>query len=281
MKNVIVRALSGTVYIVVFVLCIVLGKDWFFGLTVALTVIGITEYLRLESARLGERIDSTTYCLTYIMSVSLCSVSYIGMNPSLTAGCGMLTTAIALFVLATLCILSRGVISSSAHALPIAAQTILGVFYIALPMGLLNAAYVMGINSTGSTLILLSLICIWINDTGAFCVGSRIGRRRLCERLSPKKSWEGFWGGLILVVVAIAVYAVIEGQNILLYAFYGSLISVFATIGDLFESLLKRTAGVKDSGKLIPGHGGILDRIDSFLFVSYLIFIFALIKNCA
>lgn len=281
MNNVVVRAISGTVYIAIFIACILLGRDWFFGLTLVLTLIGITEYLQLESARLNERVDAATYCLANIMSAGICAITYFLSNRYTPGSASLITTTTVLIVLSPLCLLCRAVLSTSTNVLSVTAQTMLGVCYIALPMSLLNAAYSLGWDDMGRTLILLSLACIWINDTGAYCVGSRIGRRRLCERLSPKKSWEGFWGGLILVVVAIAVYAGVEGENILLYAFYGAFVSVLATIGDLFESLLKRSAGVKDSGKLIPGHGGILDRIDSFLFVSYIIFIFAIIKTCA
>jgi phosphatidate cytidylyltransferase len=109
---------------------------------------------------------------------------------------------------------------------------------------------------------------IWVNDTGAYCVGSTMGKHRLCERLSPKKSWEGFWGGMAFCVIASVIYALIMNYNVLASVAFGIIVSLFATFGDLFESLLKRSAGVKDSGKLIPGHGGVLDRIDSLLFVA-------------
>ena len=109
---------------------------------------------------------------------------------------------------------------------------------------------------------------IWLNDTGAYLTGRSFGRHKLCERLSPKKTWEGFWGGFAFSVLAGVVTALFfMPYNPALLAAYGAMVSVISTYGDLFESLLKRTAGVKDSGNLIPGHGGILDRIDSLLLV--------------
>ena len=116
-------------------------------------------------------------------------------------------------------------------------------------------------------LLLAIFIFIWVNDTGAYLVGSRWGKRRLAPSISPKKSVEGSIGGLILVLLSAVVlrlllFPELSWLRILLIA---TVVAIFGTIGDLFESSLKRQAGVKDSGKLIPGHGGILDRIDSLL----------------
>ena len=140
----------------------------------------------------------------------------------------------------------------------------LSLFYIVLPLAALAfLAY------CDPRFVLLTFIMIWLNDTGAYLTGRQFGRHKLCERLSPKKTWEGFWGGFTFSVVAGAVAAMfVFPVNPLLLAAYGALVSVLSTYGDLFESLLKRTAGVKDSGNLIPGHGGILDRIDSVLAVA-------------
>ena len=114
---------------------------------------------------------------------------------------------------------------------------------------------------------------IWMNDTGAFLVGCTIGKHRLFERISPKKSWEGFWGGMFFcVMTGVGYYYLISEvpatiNSLPFFIILGIIVSVFATFGDLVESMFKRSVGVKDSGNLIPGHGGILDRIDSLLFV--------------
>ena len=120
-----------------------------------------------------------------------------------------------------------------------------------------------------------------MNDTGAYLVGCTIGRHRLFERISPKKSWEGFWGGLLFsALTALAYFYFINNEapnfanSIVFYIGLGLVVPVFATFGDLVESMFKRSIGVKDSGNLIPGHGGILDRIDSLLFVIPAVYIY-------
>jgi phosphatidate cytidylyltransferase len=113
---------------------------------------------------------------------------------------------------------------------------------------------------------LILFVFVWLNDSGAYLIGSRWGRHRLFERISPKKSWEGFWGGLVLTLASSQVFA-FYFPAIHWYHWLGmaAVVVVFATWGDLVESLMKRTFGVKDSGALLPGHGGALDRFDSIL----------------
>lgn len=117
--------------------------------------------------------------------------------------------------------------------------------------------------------LLIAFVAIWANDTGAFIAGSTLGRHRLFPSISPKKSWEGFAGGMLASVAAVLTlgYYLYSDLELAQMIVLGIVISIFATWGDLFESMLKRQAGVKDSGKIIPGHGGVLDRIDSVLFV--------------
>lgn len=120
----------------------------------------------------------------------------------------------------------------------------------------------------GAQLVLLFLLMLWSTDIGAYLVGSRFGKTRLSPKLSPKKSLEGAIGGLILMLlVAISgiIWFHIAPSQWISYLLAALALFIFSVIGDLFESLLKRKTGVKDSGKLIPGHGGILDRLDSML----------------
>ncbi len=114
--------------------------------------------------------------------------------------------------------------------------------------------------------VLAIFIFIWLNDTGAYLIGSLFGKHRLFERISPKKSWEGFWGGFIVATLSSQVFAWYE-PTISWYVWGGfaMVVVVFGTWGDLIESLLKRTLLVKDSGHFLPGHGGLLDRFDSLL----------------
>mgnify|MGYP001078647984 CR=1 FL=1 len=115
-------------------------------------------------------------------------------------------------------------------------------------------------------LSLVLLAAIWINDTMAYITGSLIGKHKLIERISPGKTWEGFLGGLIFTIATILIINQIFFEfDVISLVIIALVIVLSGTIGDLLESKLKREAGVKDSGNIIPGHGGILDRIDSLL----------------
>jgi phosphatidate cytidylyltransferase len=146
----------------------------------------------------------------------------------------------------------------------------LGQVYCAASFSLLNWIVFQpadSIQSRFTPLPALALFAfVWLNDTGAYLIGSKLGHHRLFERISPKKSWEGFWGGLFLVLGASQIFS-FYFPSISWYNWLGMavVVVVFATWGDLVESLMKRTLGVKDSGTLLPGHGGLLDRFDSIL----------------
>lgn len=145
------------------------------------------------------------------------------------------------------------------------AFTLLGVAYVAVPFSLLHQlAY---LNETYSWQPILGLLLlIWSADTGAYIAGKNFGKHKLLERVSPGKTWEGWVGGTVLAVAVSYVLALFF-QDLALYQWIGIavLVAIFGVLGDLVESLLKRSLGVKDSGTLLPGHGGILDRFDSLI----------------
>jgi phosphatidate cytidylyltransferase len=137
-------------------------------------------------------------------------------------------------------------------------------------------AYLLDLRSLsgGAWWLLLTLGSVWIADSAAYFIGSRFGKRKLSPRLSPKKSWEGYWAGVIFGTLCTAGLAVLfhdwGGLPVTWWqgGLLGLVMSVFTTLGDLGESMLKRQAGVKDSSTIIPGHGGFLDRIDSWLWAA-------------
>ena len=141
-------------------------------------------------------------------------------------------------------------------------------FFIALPLSLLN---ILAFQSTENSFVeynpilpLSVFIFIWANDTGAYCVGSIIGKHRLFERISPKKSWEGSIGGGILVIAISLIFAhYFTFISPIKWVGLALTVVIFGTWGDLVESLFKRQLGIKDSGHILPGHGGMLDRFDS------------------
>ncbi len=143
--------------------------------------------------------------------------------------------------------------------------TFLGLIYVAVPFALINEM-VFDRHEYKPGLMLGVLICLWVNDSGAYFAGRFLGKRKLFERISPKKTWEGFFGGaissLIISLVIAQFYKEIDPWKWVMIA---SIIVVIGTLGDLVESLFKRSIEIKDSGSLIPGHGGFLDRFDGLL----------------
>lgn len=152
------------------------------------------------------------------------------------------------------------------------AYTMLSQMYIALPFSMLNVLAFTATNYgvvTFNTLLPLSIfVFLWVNDSGAYCVGSLLGRHKLFPRISPGKSWEGSVGGAVFVLAAAyAISYFLDDRMLTLpqWLGLGLVVVVFGTWGDLIESLFKRTLGIKDSGTILPGHGGMLDRFDSSL----------------
>ncbi len=153
------------------------------------------------------------------------------------------------------------------------AYFITGQLYIALPFSLLN--YILFIHNIQPYFLLAFFITIWINDTGAYLVGTAIGKHKLFEKISPKKTWEGFFGGAVFSLISGYVFSLLIPEiSLVQWLVFSEIVVIFGTFGDLAESLLKRTVQVKDSGNAIPGHGGMLDRFDSMLLAGPVIYIY-------
>lgn len=154
---------------------------------------------------------------------------------------------------------------------------IVSIIYVPIPLALLIGFF----NPAASTILQHSgvllgyLLVLWLNDTGAYIVGSLIGKNRLFERISPKKSWEGsIGGGVIALLTGWGISFVITDVSTMNWLVMALIIVITGSLGDLVESMMKRSLGVKDSGKILPGHGGILDRFDAVLLSSPFIFVY-------
>ena len=182
--------------------------------------------------------------------------------------------AVVVIALAALAIWQRGV---DGRPLAAVSVTVFGVLYTG---GLLSFAYGLRYHrwtidaAAGTALLLFPVVLTWASDIGAYCVGRTMGRHKLIPSVSPGKTIEGAVGGLVATALVAWIYVAFVLRPIahlsltpLAIVLFGVVISVAAQLGDLVESLLKRDAGVKDSSRLIPGHGGVLDRVDSLLFV--------------
>ena len=259
------RLISGTVYVALIVLVLLLSMVW--GLWILLSffaVAGTIEFNRLTGIN-----------RPYIFRIVLDCAAAVWLLYA-TAQYGMaISHGLAIFLpylLYLLYVVCRSTFLPHQAMLPSLSNSLIGQLYIAVPLALtIRLTLVVdpfsSMTQFNGLLLLAIFIFIWVNDTGAYLVGSRWGKRRLAPNISPKKTVEGSIGGLLLVLLSAVVlrlllFPELSWLRILLIA---TVVAVFGTIGDLFESSLKRQAGVKDSGKLIPGHGGILDRIDSLL----------------
>lgn len=263
LKNIIVRSLSGIVYIATITGAILAGHIWLALLLAVLTALGIHEFQAMTREGKCHRILSLMDVAIGVLFV-LSSFFYFNGN---------LLTAKHLVVAWGIVLLARvagQIYTHDVNPVNVLARSLMAQAYIALPLSIITALYY---SVASPHLVLALLIFIWVNDTGAFCVGSLFGRHRLFERISPKKSWEGFWGGLVFSIgAALVMYYCFPqyypGVTAVGLCRLAVVTAIAATYGDLLESMIKRTVGVKDSGTLIPGHGGILDRIDSLLFVT-------------
>lgn len=266
--NMIVRAISGAVYVALIVISILQGQWTFTAMSILLAIGGMTEFYRLGNGKDGEH--GLTLCTDIAGGILL----VLGLSSAAThTGVETPIPAIVFLIPYLIYLLARPVMQLyTKEKSPLAniACSYMGQMYIALPLGLMSYIY----NVYGTPHLMLALfIMIWANDTGAYLVGRALGRHRLFERISPKKSWEGFWGGMAFTIGGAMVMKYIfptffPTLTPLQMAGLAVTVTVFATWGDLVESLIKRTLHVKDSGTIMPGHGGVLDRIDSLLLVS-------------
>ena len=266
MKNLIVRTITGIIFVAAVVASFMRPEAMvlLFSIITGLTVWEFTGLVNERPDVTVNRFITTVagvyffYAMTYF-----CSDIYAGVAKSVVF-IPYLVTIIYLLI-AELYLRQKDPIQNWAY-------TMLSRMYIALPFSLLN---VLAFNATSqgmvafNTLLPLSIfVFLWINDSGAYCVGSLLGRHKLFPRISPGKSWEGSIGGAVFVLAAAwAISEFLDQQmlNTIEWLGLGLTVVVFGTWGDLVESLFKRTLGIKDSGNILPGHGGMLDRFDSSL----------------
>ena len=272
MKNFITRAITGVLFVAIVVTCFLKGTSMIllFALVTGMTIWEFTGLVNNRENVKTNRFISTVAGVYFFLSVvGYCS----GMTPS-AVFIPYLITIVYLFV--------SELYTKNEDAINDWAYTMLSQMYIALPFSCLNVLAFRGtIDGEVNFNMLLPLsiyVFLWINDTGAYVTGSLLGKHKLFPRISPGKSWEGSIGGGLFVIFFSMFVAHIDktgllmdlgcshtGLNLPQWIGLGIVVVFFGTWGDLVESLLKRTLGVKDSGNILPGHGGMLDRFDSSL----------------
>lgn len=261
-NNFIQRTITGIVFVAVLVGCILGGPIPFTILFALISALTIREFGSIVD-KSGEVIINKPICMLAGVFLFF-GFAYLGVAP------GDSSVLIPYLFLVIYLLVSELYLKRK-NPLHNWAYTMMSQMYIALPFALLNVlafhTNVTGSASEYNPILPLSIFIFnWVNDTGAYCTGVLFGKHRLFERISPKKSWEGSIGGAVFCVIAAFVMAhFFPFLSLGVWVGLGLVIVVFGTWGDLTESLLKRTLGIKDSGNILPGHGGMLDRFDSSL----------------
>jgi phosphatidate cytidylyltransferase len=260
------RAITAVIFVAVMFAGLLSGKQSFAALFGVITALCLWEFFDIVFEE-GKRRDLTRKMMAISFGMlPYISVSMLHLNAWGLAPHQLFLASFALLPMVFLCFIFE-LFTKSEHPFHNVALTLLGMTYISAPFSMLNLIAFNG-NNFSPNIVMGLLFLIWSNDTGAYIVGSQLGRTKLLERISPKKTWEGFFGGMALTFLvgwALSTkFTEIRTQDWLVLA---GISSVFGTLGDLVESMLKRSFEVKDSGSLLPGHGGFLDRFDAFMFL--------------
>ncbi|MBN1142864.1 MAG: phosphatidate cytidylyltransferase [Bacteroidales bacterium] len=260
MKNLFQRTISGIVYLIILIGSLFLGKFAFGIVFLTACILALSEFYDLAGVGRSSKLalpgliaGALTYVVVFLTVSGLLEYRYL----ALTAVIPVLVMIYALY-------------HPAVSVTDAVSKIFLGLLYIVAPLCIMIYLVFPAVNTGAYThrIVLGILTLVWINDTGAYVTGSAFGRHKLFPRISPKKSWEGLFGGTLFTVAAAFFMNRIMGMlTIPDWLLLAAVVSVFGVFGDLVESLIKRKADRKDSGTLIPGHGGILDRIDSVLFV--------------
>ncbi|WP_315566578.1 phosphatidate cytidylyltransferase [Hoylesella pleuritidis] len=266
-KNLIVRTITGVLFIAIMVSGFLRPQAmvFLFSLITGLTIWEYCSLVNELKTVTVNRFIATVAGVYFFLAVAGINSGYIQTNGVFVP---YLLTIVYLFV--------SELYTRNENAIHDWAYTMLSQMYIALPFSMINVlAFRQAPDGDIHYYYLLPLsvfIFLWTNDTGAYCTGSLLGKHKLFPRISPAKSWEGSIGGALFVLIAAAVVGYLESQSnalsgltIVQWLGLGFVVTVFGTWGDLVESLFKRTLGIKDSGNILPGHGGMLDRFDSSL----------------
>lgn len=261
-SNFLQRAITGILFVGVLVGCILYDPWTFSALFVVISALTIREFGHLinqvEGVSINKNITMLAGVYLYMAVMAFCT-NLSGSKIFLP------------YLLLIMYLMISELYLKKENPVMNWAYSMLSQLYIALPFAMLNILSFhtspMDTSVSYNPILPLSVfVFIWLSDTGAYCVGSLIGRHRLFERISPKKSWEGSIGGGIVVIGSSFIFAhYFPIMNMAEWAGLALIVVIFGTWGDLTESLLKRQLHIKDSGAILPGHGGMLDRFDSAL----------------
>ena len=268
LKNLVIRTASGAVLAAVLFGATLLSPLGYMALLLIIAVVGVWEFYKLAEISGYHPQRVMGLALSVVLFSFGAAIFYSMVIARSEVAESLILAAILYALVAVPSVFVCELFRNKEHSIANVATTLAGVLYVALPTVLMLAVPQMINGGEWSPWCAICyILTIWANDSFAYLVGVGIGRHRMCERISPKKSWEGFVGGVVAAVGFGALWGHLLGHNVLVWAGLGAIIAVTGVAGDFVESLFKRTAGVKDSGAILPGHGGMLDRFDA-LFIS-------------
>jgi phosphatidate cytidylyltransferase len=268
--NFLTRTLFGAIFAIVLVAGIIIHPFAFFAVFMGITLLATYEFYKLIQKNNCVPQITTGLIGAALLFTSCFAYTYFD-NSSLFA----------LFVPLLVLIPIFEMYRKKENPFGNIAYTFMGLLYVALPFSLLNfLVFPFGDTEFHWEILMGVFILIWANDTGAYLVGVNFGKHRLFERISPKKSWEGSIGGAVItLIIAYLISLYPTDLATIEWIVTASIVVIFGSMGDLVESMLKRSINIKDSGTIIPGHGGLLDRFDALLLVSPMLFIFLQVIN--
>lgn len=270
LNNFFTRAFFGALYVILLLAGILLGYTAFTTVFALITALSLFEFYQLidrhANVKTSKPLNIGGGLLLFLATVCYFLTGYV------YGYAGVVIYILILFI-SELYLKKENPIQSVAYSL-------FGIAYIALPLALAVSLVTSPAREFRFEYLLALFVFIWLNDTFAYLTGMMFGKHRLFERISPNKSWEGFFGGLIFASASsLLFYHFFPVMPMIAWIGFAVIVVIAGTLGDLFESLLKRTLGVKDSGNMIPGHGGILDRFDSTLFAIPAVFVYLIFLN--
>jgi phosphatidate cytidylyltransferase len=266
-NNFYTRTLTAVFFVIAMVGSVLLGQNVFSVLLLIITVLGLNEFVTIVSS------DKIQPALWPTLISGGITYTVFAANAMGLVGASALLAVLPLIFLLFIIELFRNKPNPFVNV----AMSLMAVVYISLPLGLLmfffNPVVMSGPFHYGKALGFL--VILWLNDTGAYLVGSLIGKHKLFERISPGKTWEGSAGGaLFALLTAWGLSFIFKQLDVSQWMILSLIIVVTGTLGDLVESMLKRSLALKDSGDILPGHGGILDRFDAVLLSAPFVFVY-------
>ena len=262
MNSTVKRTIFGVLFLAVMLGGLLFHEIPYVILFSFITYVMLDEFYRITMGHAYKGLQATAKVMGVVMFVA--AYSYFSAGMSLAAMVGIWMVAVLVLMVESLFQRDHTEFLKTGYIYA-------GLLYIGLPLALSNAI----VSTTGefSGLLMVSFFCIiWASDVGAYCFGMLLGQKvwpaKMCPTISPKKSWAGFAGGLLMAMLAGAIlhWTGLWTFSMLHCLVASAIMHVMGVFGDLFESMWKRAAGIKDSGNIIPGHGGLMDRFDSSLF---------------